>query len=59
MSHNEAISSTTLNELCLILNCEVQDIMQFVTTEEELQQIEAKRIEIKERFLHKNKPSTS
>ncbi|MBP3611092.1 MAG: helix-turn-helix transcriptional regulator [Lachnospiraceae bacterium] len=59
MSHNEAISSTTLNELCLILNCEVQDIMQFVTTEEELQQIDAKRIEIKEKFHHKNKPSTS
>lgn len=59
MSHNEAISSNTLNELCLILDCQVQDVMKFVITEEELQQIETKRLEIKERFHKKNKPSTS
>ena len=53
MSHNEAISSTTLNELCLILGCDVQDVVRFVATEEELQQIETKRAEIKERFRHK------
>lgn len=53
MSHNEAISSNTLNELCLILGCQVQDVMKFVTTEEELKQIETKRTEIQERFHHK------
>ena len=53
MSHNEAISSNTLNELCLILGCEVQDIVKFVITEEEFQQTEAKRTEIKERFQRK------
>ena len=47
MSHNEPISSTTLNELCLILNCQVQDIMSFVPTEEELTQTESKRLSIK------------
>jgi len=47
MSHNEPISSTTLNELCLILNCGVQDIMSFVPTEEEVTQTESKRLSIK------------
>ena len=47
MSHNEPISSTTLNELCLILNCQVQDIMSFVPTKEELTQTETKRLSIK------------
>jgi len=49
MSHNEPISSTTLNELCLILNCPVQDIMSFVPTKEELTQTETKRLSIKEK----------
>lgn len=47
MSHNEPISSTTLNELCLILNCTVQDIMSFVPTEEEVTETESKRLSIK------------
>ena len=49
MRHNEAISSTTLNELCLILNCDVKDIVKFVPSQEELEQTETRRIEIKKR----------
>lgn len=36
MSHNEAINSTTLNELCLILGCQVDDIIRFEPSESEL-----------------------
>ncbi len=46
MGHGEAISSTTLNELCLILNCKVQDILQFDATDEELEEIDLRKEEI-------------
>ncbi|MBO5353128.1 MAG: helix-turn-helix transcriptional regulator [Lachnospiraceae bacterium] len=59
MSHNEAISSTTLNELCLILECDVQDVLNFAATEEELRQTETKRTELKEKFPQKRKPPAS
>ena len=49
MSHNEAISTTTLNELCLILDCQVQDIIRFDATQEELQQLEEQKQEIANR----------
>ena len=55
MSHNEPISSTTLNELCLILNCQVQDIMSFIPTEEEVTQTEIKRTSIAEKRHKKSK----
>ena len=35
MSHNEPITTSTLNELCLILHCEPQDILSFKLTDEE------------------------
>ena len=47
MSHGEAISSNTLNELCLILNCNVEDILKFEVTKEELDTINQRREEIK------------
>lgn len=47
MKHNEAINSTTLNELCLILDCKISDVMNFNATIEEQQRIEEKRLEIK------------
>lgn len=53
MSHNEPISSTTLNELCLILGCNVQDIMTFEPTESELEAIQTKKEKITEKFQHK------
>lgn len=46
MSHNEPITTATLNELCLILNCKVQDIMQFEATWEESESVTQKREEI-------------
>lgn len=64
MSHNETISTVTLNELCLILNCKVQNIIQFEASEEELQEISNRKDEILKRKedssrrkkRHKNKP---
>ena len=53
MKHNEAISSTTLNELCLILNCEVQDILQFEADEMEKKAYDARREEIKNKAKRK------
>lgn len=35
MAHSEPITTSTLNELCLILHCEPQDILSFELTEEE------------------------
>lgn len=46
MSHNEPINTTTLNELCLILNCDVQNIINFEATEDELQEFNVRREEI-------------
>ncbi|MBQ2902514.1 MAG: helix-turn-helix transcriptional regulator [Agathobacter sp.] len=53
MKHNEAISSTTLNELCLILDCNISQIMHFNATTEELDHIEKKRMEIKSKAKNK------
>ena len=46
MGHNEAISTTTLNELCLILNCTVQDIIQFNSLDEEIESVNQRKEEI-------------
>lgn len=46
MGHGEPISSNTLNELCLILNCNVEDILQFTATEEEISAINQRKEEI-------------
>lgn len=58
MKRNEAISSTTLNELCLILNCNIPDIMQFHPTAEESFAVEERRNEIILKCKHKNKNSS-
>jgi len=52
MGHGEAVSSTTLNELCLILNCSVQDILRFDAAPEGLEEIDLRRKEIN-RFRRK------
>lgn len=46
IGHGEPINSNTLNELCLILDCGVSDIMEFVATEEEIADINQRREEI-------------
>ena len=35
MSHGESITTSTINELCMILHCEPKDILSFEITEEE------------------------
>lgn len=49
MSHNEPINTTTLNELCLILNCKVQDILKFEPSDKELQEMAIRQEEINNR----------
>ena len=46
MGHGEPISSNTLNELCLILQCRVEDILRFTATEEELEEVNRRKEEI-------------
>lgn len=46
MSHGEPISTTTLNEFCLILDCKVQDVIQFDALEEELDSVNQRKEEI-------------
>lgn len=36
MGHGEPISTNTLNELCLILDCRVEDILKFNAAENEI-----------------------
>ncbi len=43
MKKNEPISTTTLNELCLILECPVEQILLFEADKEEVKQISEKR----------------
>ena len=49
MRHNEAVNSNTLNELCLILDCQVEDIMKFEASEEEMEDLANRKREISER----------
>ena len=35
LKHNKDISTKTLNDLCRILNCSVQDILQYIPNEED------------------------
>ena len=49
MRHNEAINSNTLNELCLILDCQVEDIIKFEASEEEMEDLANRKREISER----------
>jgi DNA-binding Xre family transcriptional regulator len=55
MGHNEPISTTTLNELCLILDCCVQDIIEFTASDEETADIIRRREEIDNRKKRRKK----
>ena len=35
LKHNKDISTKTLNDLCRILNCSVQDILQYIPNEDD------------------------
>ena len=55
MSHGEPITTSTINELCLILHCKPQDILSFELTEEEKAFQEQRETEIAKK--KKNTPS--
>ena len=40
MSNNESITTNTINELCMILDCNVEDILVFNFEDEERKEIE-------------------
>ena len=46
VGHGEPINSNTLNELCLILDCNVEDVLRFEKTKEEMDSINQRREEI-------------
>ncbi|MCM1221493.1 MAG: helix-turn-helix transcriptional regulator [Lachnospiraceae bacterium] len=46
MSHGEPITTSTINELCMILHCKPQDILSFTLTEEEKSFHEKREAEI-------------
>lgn len=49
MGKNEPVSTTTLNELCLILDCKVEDILEFTASEGETKDLQMKKEEINNR----------
>ena len=55
MSHGAPITTATINELCMILHCEPQDILSFELTEEEKKFQEQREAEITKK--KKNTPS--
>lgn len=54
MSHGEPVTTSTINELCLILHCAPQDILSYEITEEEKSYLEQLELEIAKK---KRKPS--
>lgn len=46
MSHGESITTSTINELCLILHCKPQDILSFEITEDEKEFQKQRELEI-------------
>lgn len=49
MSHGEPITTSTINELCLILHCRPEDILSFEITEEEAAYQKQRELEIAEK----------
>lgn len=49
MSHGEPITTTTINELCLILHCRPEDILSFEIAEEEAAYQKQRELEISEK----------
>ena len=35
LRHNRPLTTTTLNDICRILGCRIEDIMEYVTSEED------------------------
>ena len=53
LSRNESVSVNTLNELCVILNCNIRDVAVFCCSDEEKLWKDQKKRETKIRFPHK------
>lgn len=49
MTHGEPVTTSTINDLCLILHCEPQDILSYEITEEEKRMQEQREKEITEK----------
>lgn len=49
MAHGEPVTTSTINDLCLILHCEPQDILSYEITEEEKRMQEQREREIAEK----------
>lgn len=49
MSHGESITTSTINELCLILHCQPEDILSFEVTAEEDTYQKQRELEIAEK----------
>lgn len=49
MSHGEPVTTSTINELCLILHCRPEDIISFEITEEEEAYQKKRELEIAEK----------
>lgn len=56
MKHGEPINTTTLNQFCLILDCNIEDIIQFKPNATEIDAVIQRRDEIKERLSKKPRP---
>lgn len=49
MSKGEPVTTSTINELCLILHCRPEDILTFEVTEEETEYQKKRELEIAEK----------
>lgn len=55
ISHGEPITTSTINELCLILHCKPQDIISFEASAEEKEYQSQREAEIKKKKKRKKK----
>lgn len=56
---NEPLNTTTINQLCLILKCNIWDVMNFTALDDELEEIEQRRQETIAKFSHPRKKKTT
>lgn len=52
LSHDKPVRSTTLNDLCTILDCNIEDVVSYVRTDEEVDWVEKKKAETREKYHH-------
>jgi len=57
ISHNEVINTSTINQFCLILGCNISDIIKFEATDEEVKQINLQKEKTMEKFSRNSRSS--